>query len=227
MRVQNPNIDLRSKTVNVTRAQLLALVTTPITLVPAPGAGRIVSVFGIDVLFKFGTIQYQVATGSIAFQYADAAHSAVVSALSADPVVGAASSFSYLPGTLTTPIAISPGADNTAVVIPAGPAYNAGPIVTATLGAGGAGYAIGDTGEIDDGGFDATYVVDTVDGAGAVLTFHLTATGSRYTVTNGAPTAVGGAQPGVGVGFTVNITAIRAGDGTLKVVTYYQIIPVP
>jgi hypothetical protein len=67
----------------------------------------------------------------------------------------------------------------------------------------------------------------TVGAGGAVLTYQITFAGSGYAVGNGQATATGGAQPGVGVGFTVNVTAVATGDGTLKVVTYYQIIPVP
>jgi len=105
--------------------------------------------------------------------------------------------------------------------------YNFGPIVTATLGAGGAGYVANDTGTITFGANDATYKVLTVGAGGAVLTFQITFAGNNYQVANGLATVDGGAQPGVGVGFTVNITAVQTGDGTLKVVTYYQIIPVP
>lgn len=55
-----------------------------------------------------------------------------------------------------------------------------GPIATTSLAAGGAGYAPGDTFEINWWGSippDAIGVVDTVDGGGAVVTYHLTNNG--------------------------------------------------
>ena len=100
-------------------------------------------------------------------------------------------------------------------------------IGVATLGAGGTGYAIGDTGTITTGNGDATYEVLTVSGLGAVLTFKITFPGSGYAVANGQATATGGAQPGVGINFTVDVTSLVNGDGALKVTTLYKVIDVP
>lgn len=71
----------------------------------------------------------------------------------------------------------------------------------------GGGYAAGDTGTIDNGSILATYTVNTVDGNGNVLTYTINTPGSGYTVATDTTTA-GGAQPGVGLGFTVDVTAI-------------------
>jgi hypothetical protein len=88
-----------------------------------------------------------------------------------------------------------------------------GPILTTSLGAGGSGYAIGDTGSIAFGA--AIYVVDTVDGGGAVLTYHLTNPGTNYQVESGASTSV---LTGAGDGnFTINILSVRVGDGNFTV----------
>ena len=86
-----------------------------------------------------------------------------------------------------------------------------GPITASTLGAGGSGYVVGDTGTVATGNGDATYVVDTLSGS-AVATYTITAPGTGYSVGTGQATAVGGAQPGVGTGFTINVTAIGAAD---------------
>lgn len=82
----------------------------------------------------------------------------------------------------------------------------AGVIVTTTLDSGGTtGYAINDTGTINTGNGDATYVVDSVSVPGAVLTYHLTADGTGYSTGSGVGTTV---TSGAGDGtFTVNITA--------------------
>lgn len=104
----------------------------------------------------------------------------------------------------------------------------AGPIVTATKAVGGAGYAVNDTGTIDTdplgytGG--ATYKVLTRSGLGEVLTFQVTGAGDGYsTISNPLTTTPGGAQPGIGAGFTVNVTAIHAADGFFFVTVLYDL----
>lgn len=81
-------------------------------------------------------------------------------------------------------------------------------IFTSTLGVGGTGYAPNDTFTVASGNMDATGVVDTVGGGGVVTAYHIISAGSNYAVTAGAPTAQAGAQPGVGTGLTINITAV-------------------
>ena len=84
-----------------------------------------------------------------------------------------------------------------------------GAIATTSLGFGGIGYAVNDTGIVLDGsGTRATYTVNTVDGAGAVLTYTMSAAGTGYLPANGMDTATGGAQPGVGTGFTINVLTV-------------------
>lgn len=99
-----------------------------------------------------------------------------------------------------------------------------GPIKTlnVTSGASGSGYAPGDTGLLDGAGnADAEYVVDTVDGGGAVLTFHLDNNGTGYSApTSGVTTSV---ESGGGDGtLEFDITAIYDFNGTAKIqVLYY------
>jgi hypothetical protein len=84
-----------------------------------------------------------------------------------------------------------------------------GSITVSSLSAGGAGYAVGDTGSVTGGNGDATYQVDSIGGGGAVLTYHLTASGSNYQ-SGVLTTATGGAQPGAGAGLTISVTVIQA-----------------
>jgi hypothetical protein len=220
-------IPLLSKTVILTAADILAQSTTPFELVPAPGAGMMIGVDKCAFVYRFGTRSFVFAAGAPLVHYAGDATVGLVSVTNlSNLLTGPLSGFVLEPSAMSAAVPILPGDDNKAVVID-GIDLNAGPIATATLGAGGAGYAANDTGVITTGFGDATYKVLTVGGGGAVLTFSITAPGNAYTVGNGQATATGGAQPGVGAGFTVNITAVQKGDGTLKVVTYYQIVPVP
>ena len=54
----------------------------------------------------------------------------------------------------------------------------------------------------------ATYVVTTVDANGNVTSYSITAPGAGYSIITGQTTATGGAQPGIGAGFTINITGL-------------------
>ena len=84
-------------------------------------------------------------------------------------------------------------------------AYGAA-IASNGLDQGGASYAAGDTGIIDGAqGIDATYVINTVDGSGAVLTYTLTYAGIGYSVATSVGTLAFGMQPGIGTGFTIDI----------------------
>lgn len=77
------------------------------------------------------------------------------------------------------------------------------------LNQGGASYAVGDTGIIDGAeGIDATYVVNTVDVNGAVLTYTLSYAGVGYSVGTDIGTLAFGSQPGIGTGFTIDISSV-------------------
>lgn len=95
-----------------------------------------------------------------------------------------------------------------------------GTILAAAVGAGGSGYSPGDTLSVDGLANQAvaSLTVNTVDGSGAVLTFTIANGGAGYSVTNGV-TCSGGA----GTGFTLNITQISQGNGTLQFTVFYML----
>lgn len=238
-RVQNPSLGpgqaaLLSLTTSLSSADILALSPGTKVVVPAPGAGKIIIVLGMAFSFHFGTVAYSGPFGdTLTPSYNDGVPTNLLeldlqnaSTGIVGLVTAALSQLAYKGGQVIEPLAALSAAANTAVIL-TGSGYNFGPIVTSTLGAGGAGYAANDTGTITTGSGNATYKVLTVGGGGAVLTYQITAPGTKYATANGVATATGGAQPGVGVGFTVNITAVTLGDGTLKVTTYYQVLAVP
>ena len=83
-----------------------------------------------------------------------------------------------------------------------------GVIETSSITAAGLGYAPGDTGTVTTGDGNATYVINTIGGGGAVATYTITFGGQKYTVSVGNATATGGTQPGAGAGFTLDILTI-------------------
>jgi hypothetical protein len=64
----NPTGQLKAS-VTVTSAQILALFTTPITLIAAPAAGNYIVVESISALNDFGTAAYVVNAGGMAIKY--------------------------------------------------------------------------------------------------------------------------------------------------------------
>ncbi len=96
---------------------------------------------------------------------------------------------------------------------------SSGPIIAINPQSGtGLGYAIGDTGHISQtGNTSATYVIDSVNGGGGVLTFHLDFGGNNYSTGIGVSTTV---SSGAGDGlFLADI--ISVGAGRLKIDLLY------
>jgi hypothetical protein len=103
-----------------------------------------------------------------------------------------------------------------AFVVANGQAPNA-----STLGDPGVNYAVGDTGIVPINGIPAVYVITGADPVtGAVTSYTLTG-GTGYTLGDGQATQPTGAQPGVGIGFTINITGLDAAAWTQQL----QVIP--
>jgi hypothetical protein len=115
----------------------------------------------------------------------------------------------------------TPSASGTKVAFVESPTVPGGPILTASINAGGTRYALGDTGTIASGATLATYRVTAVAG-GAVTAFTITSGGSGYSVANGVATT---RTSGSGRNFRVNILTVdgspahfhvlawKAGDG--------------
>lgn len=79
---------------------------------------------------------------------------------------------------------------------------------TIDISALGGGYAVNDTGVIQGGTTQATYLITSVDATGNVLTYTISNGGAGYVPQNNVMTATGGAQPGIGDGFTIDINNV-------------------
>jgi hypothetical protein len=230
--VQNPSYGsgaspLLVSNITLTAAQLNALNTSPPTLIAAPGAGKLIVPFGFAQSVIFGTVALTTGVGTtFGPNYSGIATALIPNGTLFAPGQVFSSKFIYTPSAFSAVVALMPGADNTALVLNGADNFG-GAIATSSLGAGGTGYAMGDTGTITTGNGDATYEVLTVGALGAVLTYSITAPGTGYVTGAGQATATGGAQPGVGINFTINVNSIKLPDCTMRFVTYYQIIPVP
>jgi hypothetical protein len=97
------------------------------------------------------------------------------------------------------------------VLWPISPVIDA--IATSAVDVGGSGYAPGDTFVVNSANY-AAGVVDTVDGGGAVLTYHLISDGVAATVGIASTAAVTGSGDGA---FTIDILTLFTSSGTAGV----------
>lgn len=107
------------KEVTVTSAELLALAASPKTLVPAPGAGRVLEFESAILMLDKGATAYDDAAtdGDLAIRYTDGSGTIVSTTLDADSFIDAASDTVKTIKKLTTDIALTANAalvlDNT------------------------------------------------------------------------------------------------------------------
>lgn len=217
---------MQRASVALTAAQILTLDTVPVQMLAAPGADQAYNIFQIVFAFEVGTILFNGGVG-IAAGADD-----LVLKLGAVEVQGCHFAADTLWRRPDDRFGFDPAAQNVLAGVAGQPLNvaadnpaNYGPISASVLNAGGAAYAVGDTGTVDTGSADATYVVDTVAPVtGAVTAYHLTSGGGAYPAPQvGVTTTPGGAQPGAGAGLTVDITNVTRGNGTITVIAYYTV----
>lgn len=219
--------ELRRFTRIISAAELLAFTGGAIPVVPPAGISQLVSVVSGQILYNFGTEDFS-SSADIDVRYSGTHISAVITGLF------------QLQGQGVSQVQLTTGSINNNAVAPVASivgvgldlvltsgSFTADGVRSATIGAPGSGYAVGDTGTLTTGGGDATYRITSVGALGVVTGFVITTPGNGYSTGNGQATATGGAQPGVGINFTVNVNSLTIGDGTFKVTTLYQVIDVP
>jgi hypothetical protein len=211
-------------TVALSASQINHLFSVPQTIIAAPGAGKAIVPISIQLAITVGTVPFDSENGDASIYY-NTASGLHLSALELSNVttsgiaamsdgVAALASVTYAQVENLPIVAAGTGED----------LINGGAVVTATVGAGGTGYAPGDTGTLNPQ-TTAIYVVDTVGGGGNVLTFHFSDAGYGNDVGSGKTTNV---STGGGDGaFTINVTSITPGNGAAKVTVTYNIVTLP
>lgn len=199
---------VRRVSVDISAKQMRTLHTAPITIVPAPGAGKIISIIGAQFQYhrtadfagaQFFGLAYSAVDNpnGIVFAFGDG------SAIQAD--LQASSPLVVLAGVSNYAITVSVPDDTSLLFAATGVPAAFGPIEANEVSTTGAGYDVGDTGSLPGASADATYIVDTVDESGGVLTYTLTNPGTGYE-TAIYETTNDGAQPGIGTGFSIHVT---------------------
>lgn len=226
-----PAGELSVVTAHLTGADLATLFSVPVEIIPAPGANKAIIILGVAYETVAGVTSYEGQVAGLYYAGTVTANQNIAATLDDLDLFALT-----VPASQVYPAPPNPGsifdtadATNAAVVVTemAQDPVRAGAIVTTTLQAAGTGYVAGDTGTVNgkNYGAAATYVVDAVGALGIVTAFHVVSAGTGYdTVSNPHATTNAGAQPGVGVGFTLNVTAIPAADGDLYVTAFYKTI---
>lgn len=203
---------------SLTAAQIKASTLTPITLVAAQGANKLVTpqewaykYTFVTTAFNAAGVQAIIGTTSIGTQFSILDQTATEVGATVAGAVQISAAANYLNQALKLRAALL------------------GAISTTSLNDGGTGYANGDTGTVDSGTSLATYIVTSVGGGGVVTGYTITSAGTGYDITAASfqTTTPGGAQPGVGTDLRLNILAVdasgSAGDSTLKGTVYYAV----
>ncbi len=206
-------------TKDLNAAQIATLNSAPVQLLPASGAGKAIVPLAVVAQYKPGTQPF---ANNRPVEIGPAGSPTNVIQTAGVPWNGLVAAIRSGSSGIGDPIA------NTALNIGntdnVDPAYT-GSILTHSLSIGGAGYAPGNTFTVDAavaGGVLATGVVDTVDGGGAIVTYHLTGLGTFYPRGN-APNLT--ATSGIGAGGAINILTITPlSDGTARVTVWYAVV---
>jgi len=208
-------------------AEILAGLFTGLEVVPAPGAGFFLNPFWFSAQYTFVTRPYF--TGGEKLYY-DGVIAGLIDSLTVmntfvQSIFANGGNVQEAHGNF-----VISDIENKAIVFNSQDGFDpatVGLIVTSSLGSNtGAGYAPGDTFNIiaAQGPDNTIFTVDTVDGGGAVLTYHISTQGDSGYQTGAdfnANTLTGG-----GVGLLINIDSIIPGDGTLRVTVQYQVVAI-
>jgi len=234
---------VQTATVSLTSSQIQNLAATPVQLVAAPGAGNYIYLVS-PPLFElvFGTTPYSSPSCFNSMQF-------MVSPGNTQSVLGTNWIGVYAPDDLLTQIqSVIETTGSGSVTLPEltlpvaalsnAPLYlwilPCGNIGTSSVGVGGSGYSVGNTGTITAIGgssANATYTITGVS-SGSVTSFSVTnVSGALYLPTSSNGPYTTDVTTGGGNGaFTVNVNTVSSaqeftgGDGTLKVTVYYQVL---
>lgn len=219
---------LKVATVTLTGAQLAALNSTPVEILAAPGTGKVFVQADLKSALQstVGTTPYSVFTNALVIRLsygdpADAKFFASVEDLIDGGWLGAdrfgAFGINFDVGGSGAKSQRDNKAINALIV------NGTGRITASNRTAGNFGTGYIPTETFTPTGTNAQGVVDTVDGLGAVLTYHLVAQGASIAPTNAVDC------PGdiAGTGFQIDITAIQSvsgGDGTVTLTIPYIVV---
>ncbi len=131
----------------------------------------------------------------------------------------------YAPLTRTIGMTVHNVAQNQGIIITSDTPWidpTVAPLSGLDVSDGGSGYAVGDTGTVQDGDNNGTYIITSVSG-GVITGIAVVDPGSGYTENSDISLISGGSQPGAGSGGTAD-THIGPADATLRCIIYYLVV---
>ena len=208
---------LHCNTVTLTQANILALQSTPFTLVPAPGAGLVLFPFAVRWRLNFVSQPYcEPHQGGAAMWWSDNTNPFDGLAFGPDlgffTIVNLSSTAAFFGSGSGPQVSADPATyTNVPLVIQTypGDSFNCGTVLTAAVAASGTGYKVGDQFKLpqSDGDNSALFTVSSIGGGGAV---------TGITITDPGVAEEGGtAIPAVNVGnvTSATVTGGHAGSG--------------
>lgn len=221
--------------VTLTTSDLQSLGDTPVDLVAAPGAGYVIIPERATIQYKFNTSPFK--EGRLSLFYAGHDPNIDWSRLAVDDdghTSGSlVQSFNMLLSVSLIAYQTFQGMqqgfnlinqsdmENVAFQISSSANANRGPILTSSLNSGGSGYVVNDVVTVLNGDDGGVLQIDSVDGSGAVLTYHRPYPSGLSVVATGVATAYGS-----GSGMMVDILTVDSGDGSVVINLWYDIIAV-
>jgi hypothetical protein len=207
-------------TVNVSAAAVSTLFSSPVTIIPAQGAGTVITVVGALLQWVAGTQTYSFDPNGGGSFFLSSLSQGVAGNVFPPPYDP---SFVTLgPGETTIePIAAS---ENVPLLLSMAVDYgNCGPVTSSTVGTPGASYQVNDTGTLNAGATPPTWTITSVDGGGGVTGFTLSSPGAGLISGTYATTATSGSGDNT---FTINAVVdgpIETGHASITVA--YVVLP--
>lgn len=244
----------RTTVVNITGEQIAHMTETPILLIPAPGEGKFILPRHMLTEAFFGDITYYAlfttGNGSVAFYANGEAPSANFNTSTIGGALGVLLSGVFESGghsfamvesdfgiftvkTIQSFVTDVEACTNSALMLTyiwssaevPGP-IPLGPVASSTLGEGGSGYVVGDTGYLVDQSslHDTLYEITAVGEGGAVTAYTITAPGTKAYGPGIAGQMATTSLTGDGVDLTIVITSLAENDTQMRVTIDYDLI---
>lgn len=208
-------------TVAISQSALTTLQSVPVAGVPAQGVGKTINVIAATMQYKTGTAAFVSTATVVILAYADNPSGDVMNGTFGPAFGNVSDGIAWASPTAIT----SSLEDNQPLIVSQVSDMGTwGPITASILSGGGTAYVNGDTGTLTAGSADATYIV--TNAVGGVIQpggYTITFAGTSYETATSF-TATGGAQPGIGTGFSVDVTVSTPETGHGQVDILYTII---